>query len=332
VTEDPIVLVGMPRSGSTVCSAVLNQSPQVYLINDAYFLQGVDEKSAWNGFKTDSDAQKFLEQIESLIITRSAVRNQKALINSARMTADQLESACREISRVETSNRQWHTILDSAMTIASTNSQKTRWGWNTPQDIYHIERILNSFPRAQLIFLMRDPFAVLKSFKNKQNTNAARRYHPLAQALAWKKAAKILHDKKASHPEKVLLMKYEDLVNSTADQITRMNDFLDVSIPVDLNLALLGTNSSFRERQKTGNTKPLSEPSNKVGISGMEAWLTDRVLFEERQSLGYLSDRRRFSIRGSWGLLVQTMRFFNYYLAAFISSPNIRKRIFRFLK
>jgi hypothetical protein len=321
----PIVLVGMPRSGSTLYSALLNQAKQVYLINDAYFLQEVDKVNAWQKFECESDARDFLKYVEALIIRRSAVRNTSVLMNSARMTADQLDAACTAISKVEVRDRNWHSILADIMTIAAESSGKKQWGWNTPQDLYHIERILSFFPATKFIFLMRDPFAVLKSFKYKPNKDSERRYHPLAQALAWKKAATTLHKATRQHPENVFLVKYEDLISKTPHEISRINNYLGIEIPTDLKLASLGTNSSFRKQQ---STKRLGTKD----ISNLEAWLADSVLFEERQSLGYISPRRDFSVKGLFPFLLQTGSFVRYYMVALLHSPNTRKRVVRFLK
>jgi hypothetical protein len=321
----PIVLVGMPRSGSTLFSAILNRAPEVYLINDAYFLQEVDGRRAWQCFRSDVDARAFLNKIQSLVIRRSAVNRRKTLNNSSLMTEEQLDNACTVISNIEVAGKTWHAILAGAMTGAAQCVDKYRWGWNTPQDLYHIERINTAFPDSRFIFMMRDPFSVIRSFKYKQNKKASRRYHPLAQALAWKKAVKKYHAAQSAYPDRILLIKYEHLVSNTAREVERVNRFLNVSIPADLDLNSLGTNSSFRD---TGGAKS----TTRMQVSGIESWLVDQVLYRERSSLGYSSPRKRFSTQGAWPLLNQTISFFSYYLIAALSNSDIRKRVIRFIR
>lgn len=323
--RDPIVLVGMPRSGSTLCTAVLNQAPEIYLINDAYFLQVVDGRRAWQQFRSDADAEAFVNKIRSMVIKRSAVKSRKTLVNSSRMTEEQLDNACALMSNIEIKGKAWHAILETALKGAAESSGKSKWGWNTPQDLYHIEAINKVFPNSRFIFMMREPFAVLKSFKNKPNEKASRRYHPLAQALAWKKAVKKFHAAQLSYPNQVLLIKYENLASSTSFEIERLNGFLDVSIPTDLELSSLGTNSSFRN--KAGSKRIKSQE-----VSGIEAWLADKIFHRERNSLGYSSPQKRFSAHGGGSLMVQTITFLYYYCAALFLNTDIRKRVFRFLK
>ena len=334
MSSKPVVLVGLPRSGSTLCTAMLNEAPELYVLNDAYILQEVDATGSWGGFKKPEHAQAMLDQITAMVKQRSAVVNKKTITNSSRMSAEALEQVLTEIAPGKVPTDGWPVLMEHAMSTAARGAGKTRWGWNTPQDLYHINKIKKAFPDALFLFMMRDPFAVLRSFKFRPREEALRRYHPLAQASAWRRAIKAYDTAKEKYPESVLMVRYEDIVKDTRNQIVRMNAFLETSIPEDLQLDSLGSNSSYRFTTPEGADpapeksvpKPLGE------VSGFEQWAADRIVYDARRSVGYDSDLRKLSLSGFGGFTKQSMVFAQHYGMGFLTDKNTRKRVLRFIQ
>ena len=89
----PVVVIGLPRSGSTLTTAVLNQSTTHYVLNDAYFLQVIDASNSWDGFALPEHAKAFKNQLVDIIVRRSAVHSPKTITNSSRMPEQALDNS-----------------------------------------------------------------------------------------------------------------------------------------------------------------------------------------------------------------------------------------------
>lgn len=80
-TTGPVFLVGLPRSGSTLLSRILNDSPQLFLVNDLYILQEVDALGALEGSDGDTAERLALFLIRKLRL-RSSPSGERQLVRS----------------------------------------------------------------------------------------------------------------------------------------------------------------------------------------------------------------------------------------------------------
>lgn len=320
----PVVVIGLPRSGSTLTTAILNQSSTHYVLNDAYFLQEVDKSQSWDGFATAEDALALRTQLVNRIVLRSAVHSAQTIANSSRMSEQALDGLLGSLSEDQPVAASWAEMMNSVLGRAAEAASKAAWGWNTPQDIYHIDRILKAFTNARFIVVMRNPFDVLRSFHYRPNKTARNRYHPAAQAKAWRKAIEIFEKKNRQYPNQIILIRYEDITNNTADEITRINEFINADIPKGLNITELGSNSSFREN--TNKNKQAGK-----NISKAEEWLADILIGNARNRYGYTDPKKQPSVDGLVYMFLQTTAFLNYYGGKALTDKNVRKRITRFL-
>jgi hypothetical protein len=327
--NSPTVLVGLPRSGSTLLTRVLNESPDHYLLNDLYVMQLVDSTESWHHFKTLEDAMAVKALLADMVKHRSAVHSPKGIANSAEMSPDQLQKAEADIASLwptdgtDTKSHNWSALIQSVISTAAAAVDKTAWGWNTPQDYHHAEKIIAAWPNARFVFMLRDPRSTLKSYKFYPKLPAANRYHPVAQSFAWRNAARAFLRFQTKYPEHFLLIRYEDLINETRREIERLNAFLPALIPLDLDLGALGNNSSYAHQGKAFVKRELT---------AVELWLSDLVLYKERVELGYGSPRNDLSISGLSGLLRTTWRFSRHYGKLALFDANIRHRIKHLLK
>lgn len=104
-------------------------------------------------------------------------------------------------------------------------SGKSRWVEKTPKHIYKIKEIFRFFPYAQIILMLRDGRDVACSLRD--------RHHNFERgAVRWIKDNQAGQDHWSD--SRVMVVKYEDLVQSTHETLKKIFDFLGESFESDV--------------------------------------------------------------------------------------------------
>lgn len=320
--NNPIIVVGRPRSGSTLFTHLLNESPDLCMINDFYYLQYVDSLGGFT--RQDSTLLKCLAK-QILFILKDRQRpddgNRTAGIESNHFLnlkqTQCLEKFIKQCSSQPHHN--WSSLFASIMQYNARLFGKPIWGYNTPQDYLHLPRLQRAFPQAKFIFMMRDPRAVLRSYKYMdylKNFHDPSRYHPVFQAIAWKSAMESFFQNQPQN--NVFLVRYEDLIKDTNQVLLKVSDFLDIEFP-QINLENFGNNSTFRYKKKQK-------------LSNTETWLCEQIAGREMQAVGYQLKRCKPSLQDFNEMFCITGKSLQFYLKNSLISPDTRKRVFNLIK
>lgn len=315
----PLIVVGQPRSGSTITTRVLNEFDDVFLLNDFYALQAIDAEDLWD--RRDSAAAA---RVAEIVLERLAIRatqeEGKTLEQSIDLDAAGLAEATRIARQDWPEGTMWHQVLEAVLTTAARAAGRSTWGWNTPQDHLHLARIFGAWPAARVLFVLRKPAAVLRSYKNVSGPwHDARRYNPVTIGLAWKVAAQNYCEWSARRPGQVLFLSYEDLVADTPGSTERLARFLDLPAP-QIDLAAFGRNSSH-------DSKRSSAP-----VSAAEEWLAEKVIGRDLSELGFAPGPSARPISG-WPELARVMARSGVFIGRqILTDRDRRKRALNFLR
>lgn len=173
--------------------------------------------------------------------------------------------------------------------LHAAEQKKTRWGEKTPRHIYRLPEILTTYPDAQAICMVRDPRAVVASYRDWKNLGGfdlekdpgheealeqdqdrvRRSYHPLIIAFLWKGtvgAARAALQRFGS--SRVRIVRYEDVVRSPAVTVRALAEWLGIAFTERL-LDVPMHNSSFSRFDVAGgvSTAPLDRWRQKLGPS-----------------------------------------------------------------
>lgn len=319
--NSPIIVVGRPRSGSTLFTRILNESPDFCVINDFYYLQHVD---SLGGF-TRQDIP-LLKDLTRYILLTLKDRQEEDIQGLAGIEFNDFLSPDKEtklINFIEQCLKQddhnWSSIFNSIMQYNANLFNKKNWGYNTPQDYLHMPRLKQAYPEAKFIFVMRDPRSVLCSCKYLEYLEGYHdpaRYHPILQALGWKSAMKSFF----AHQEKdhVLFVRYEDIVKDANQVLAQVGDFVNSKFP-RINIEDFGTNSTFKHKKKNKLTKT-------------EIWLCEKIAGQEMQAAGYTLENCQPCIEDLRDLFQVTQRSLKFYLTNSFASKDIRKRVLNLAK
>ncbi|MCC0175665.1 sulfotransferase [Waterburya agarophytonicola K14] len=315
--HSPIIVVGRPRSGSSLFTRLLSENPDLCMINDFYYLQYVDALAGFD--RQDSTLIKSLaNQIFSTLKNRQKPDNlNKAGIEfGSLLNSEQTKDLKKFVDLCSArDDLNWSSLFATIMQYNAHLFGKKIWGYNTPQDYLHLPKLEQAFPQAKIIFVMRDPRAVLRSYKYMdylENYHDPARYHPFLQAIAWKSAMKSFLSNQER--ENFMLVKYEDLVKDANRVLAEVGDFIGVNFP-PVNLQSFGSNSTFKNKAKKQ-------------LSNTEIWICEKTVGEEMQVAGYSLDNISPAREDLGYIFYVTVRSCLFYLKNAIASSDIRKRIF----
>jgi len=116
----------------------------------------------------------------------------------------------------------------------------------TPRNVFFLKEILDLFPQAFVIVMVRDSRDVLLSQKKKwqrrslgaqsiprwQSLRFWANYHPMTMSLMWKNAIKAVKPFQI-HP-RVLEVRFEDLINDPEKKVLEICDFLKIDFQTEM--------------------------------------------------------------------------------------------------
>jgi hypothetical protein len=171
---------------------------------------------------------------------------------------------------------------------------------HTPRDLHYLRDILELFPGARVLFMIRDPRAVLASQKRRWRRyylspqalprsfilRAWMNYHPITYSLIWRRAAAVA-EAYAGHPC-VRCVRFEDLVDRPTEQIEQICGFLGLKPVGDMTrVPLAGSSHGPDQSSRLGLDAEVAHPWRRNALDSAEVWLCQRIAGEAMIHLGY---------------------------------------------
>jgi hypothetical protein len=265
----PLIVVGLPRSGSSFFSHILSQIPDWYVFDDLYLHRRALALGA-TGPLSDEQLDKLLHFLGWQIRARLKF-GLYAIPNVAEPEVERMNAALK--AAFSGKGISWAELQEEWMTRLGRRANCTRWGYKMPQAFVYMEDLRRCYPGVKIIYLMRHPSDVLASFKHmtpdSQDGNP-RQYHPLVYAYYWRAAMRSYR----SNAGEALLEKFEDLVSNPLESALRVADFIGATRPESVDTPQKA-NTSFSGKKIDRS------------LSGLETWLLNRIAGEEMRAAGY---------------------------------------------
>ena len=153
----PIFIVGPPRSGTELIRAILNCHSHIYISSETHYFDDLRPRLP-GGRLSASDREHVFRYFSGLRANGYGFEEKSMMTDIAvddefRILAENLgESA-------------------DAIFVAHCRSQegargKTVWGEKTPRHLFRSKDILEAFPTAKILVMMRDPRGVIASYRD----------------------------------------------------------------------------------------------------------------------------------------------------------------------
>lgn len=316
MARNPLIVVGQARSGSTLLCALINGSGKAAIVNDAYFVQAADNFAA-KDWRDSAKRGMVIERWLATLAIRSSDNPGATVDRSIVMSKPDFDAFAAEARALGERHETWPPLLQAFLATLARRLGAEAYGWNSPQDFAQAGRLLDTYPDSVAVFLMRDPFAVILSYKNLPAYwgRERDRYNPVFQSLVWRQAVRAYRALEKSHPGRVLLVRYEDMVARPQREVGRIFALAGIAQAAEAKIGQSSNTSHGRAGAKV--------------LSRAERMICDR-LTRERGELGYGPCTVEASGHLGLGELARTFaRSGLFYARTAFGSRDMRRRLMR---
>jgi hypothetical protein len=307
----PVIVVGLPRSGTKFLTHVLNGIQGLFVFDDLYFFR---EARGVGAGETLTRPQ--FDHLLGWLAARSVYPEERSYSFSHRPVSqadvDRLKAAVG--AALAGRDVPPHALLEEWMVRYAMLQGCDRWGYKAPQDFLYLETIARQLPGARFIFIYRDPRTMMASYRYVPDRHGrAGRYHPITYALYWRLAHRSIQA--AAEEVPVQPVRFEELVAEPEQVGARIAAWLGA--PWKGTTVPETVNTSFGERRRT--------------ITPTERWICERIAGPEMRGAGYVPDTRRPRLRDLPDLVWLTLRYGYHQVREVVRSPRSRASARAFL-
>lgn len=284
-----IFIVGSPRSGTTMMGRIIGNHPRVHVFKkELQFFEKI--------WRTGNKEEQLSREQALHMTARLLNKNKLGTPNSVdyRESLGEAESILAADGR-----RRAIDVYANFLEHLTRKNGKSMPCEHTPGYIYYANDILESFARAYIINMVRDPRDVLLSQKKRWRLffrtefkfhfrHAVRiflNYHPVTTTMLWNAAVGTAFRIKP-HP-RVMAVKFEEVLSRPEENLASVCRFLGLDFERKmLEIPVLNSSLAKADRGVLG-VDPGRTGNWKKGLSRTELWICQKVAARNMMKLGY---------------------------------------------
>jgi hypothetical protein len=298
-----IFIVGLSRSGTTLMRNVLNQSDWIAISRENHFLghligaEGMRQKfRKFGDLSIDENVHKLVDHLYSGGSERSSwFRRASSHWRWITRRIDRQEFT-QKLLETDRSERAFFILL---MQLFAEKKGKPIMGEKTPAHFRYVETLLNWFPEAKIIHMMRDPRGIfISEWRRRQSEAQSFPYRQLKRlpslmklvillqtTITWREGARRCRENQQKYPFNYYTQRFEALVSDPERQVKELCAFIGVPFqPVMLEQTVVSM--GFQEKQ-TGFDAGAANRWKKHITPRIDAWFRF-WLGEAMEHIGYL--------------------------------------------
>lgn len=315
----PIFIVGTERSGSNLLRLILNAHSEIAIPHPPHIMRDF------------SPLLRFYGNLEKLSNFQNLVHDVVMVVNSHFAPWPFVVNEEVVFQRAH-SKRSLFSIYCTIYDLYLEHTKKKRWGCKSTFMYRHFHEICDQYAGAKFIHLVRDPRAVVASAKK----SIFSAYQPQLEASLWLREQNEIDDLKLADPhrEKLMIVRYEDLVENPNVTVPKIMAFLGVSYESQ-QLDYFQSKEATVLSQLSESWKNCGEPISRDRIQlyqkelqSAEIELVETITEQKMQAYGYpLMTNAKAQLRSTFTPLLQ--EYFLWWKAeyrSFQKDKNFSKR------
>jgi len=287
-TTKQIFVVGNSRSGTTMMGRIIGKHSSVFTFKELHFFGQL-----WSS----KDENKLLGKNESIKLFSKLLSIQEFGIFQQNNP-----SQFDEISESVLDKKSYSSIdiFNSFLNYSAEQNNSVIPCDQTPRNVFYIQEILDNFPDAKIVNMVRDPRDVLLSQKNKwkrryfgasgipfrEAIRSYFNYHPITISKIWNTS--ILNVKKFEKEKRVKTIKFEDLLLHPKSTISELCRFLELDF--DENMLMvpnIGSSTNLDKDSASGIDKSKIGNWKKGGLNLSEMYICQKMCRENMSFYEY---------------------------------------------
>ncbi len=276
LAQNPIFIVGFPRSGTTLLQAMLATQENICSFPETHFFSMVAKP-----LKTD--AEGYIDNA-SLPPALQKIHEQMELEFSP-VVVDQL---ARAAGARRLNIKALFELIVWQYLKNEPEAARLRWVEKTPDHVRFLDRILPLYPDARFVHILRNPIYAI--YSNKRT--------PLSQkrSLAWLAeywTICIAADEtvRAKYPKSIYALRYEDLAQEPAKMLAEVCHFLGIRFDeTRLQNYRQGSQKLMLARESWKaevGAKEISNTNARYAVSRSDAWEVQNIAGAQMRRYGY---------------------------------------------
>lgn len=284
-----IFVVGNSRSGTTMMGRILNNHALIHTFPELHFFEQL-----WSG----ADRGKILSSDEAMRLAALLINISREGYFAHRHPADFAAEAGRALGNAG-DGLTGSDVFARVVAFEVSRNGKQIGCDQTPQNVFYINEILELFPEARVINMIRDPRDVLLSQKLKwrrrflggthatwyETLRAWMNYHPYTISRLWVSAVRA---GMAARQPQVMSVRFEELLGSPDFVIEQICRHVGVAFSPHLkSVPQVGSSSGHDRSEVKGINAERAQSWARGGLQQTELWICQRVTGSLMQQLGY---------------------------------------------
>jgi hypothetical protein len=281
--QDPVFLVGYPRSGTTLLQALLATQEGLYSLPETHFFNVIIRT-----VETDEGGAvryQCLEQVFDKIFEKMDLRFEPDEIENIRSRAIAGRLIPKDLFEA--------IVLHYIGKEARIDGKRSRFRWleKTPHHACFLNQVLSFYPAAKFIYILRHPVPAIYSRKINFPFNKETPVERLARR--WNVYLDGATDFSQKHPGKMVFLKYEDLTADVKTELLKLGDFLDLDIDMGAIKNYATRSKEFILASETWKQEDMNgdfsntNPKYKTLISPEESAEIEKIVEERMARYGY---------------------------------------------
>jgi hypothetical protein len=215
--QDPIFVVGYPRSGTTLVQALIATQENIYSFHETHFFGNVRWKIVVND-KGDISPQCMDNVIrmirERLAFSKNAEEHVRSLAQNGSLSTKMLFEII---------------VIDNLIAkVDHLDLARVRWLEKTPQHELYLEVIHRFYPAVKVIQVMRHPEKAILSRRKHFTFDSEADWSIERHARNWLECVNAVEKFKETQPGSVMTVRLENLTRDTQEEMRKICKFLEI--------------------------------------------------------------------------------------------------------